>query len=406
MSDEQESKKVNPFIEVKVKCPVCEKVSPQFYVKSKLYQPVEIEKDHHVISYKWNEEGLLDIMPENFFIWHCPHCHFSDENEVFRGKIDKLWKGKLELMSVKIFNAAKDPDNFLVRIGKEVDYTELPISNETAILNHVLACYIQEGFLSPNNRLPAKLAKFYLRLSWLFRERKTIQKNISNIPDGYMSLEDFLKAMKEHWENLPLSEEEALSRAIEQYNLVLDSAGKEDNIKKEITLMFLLLDLNRRIGELDTAFTYVRSIFSSAMKTRQATKNIMDKGIQTGKLGTQQIEQMRGTITWLSNVIDDASSEGDTINEEIFWDEYASAREKALAIAPMLPKKVMDTLREEKFHEITCRKIASMCKPPKGVKALTYLPTKDELKAKAASKPTSETEDKQETDENSDEQIV
>ena len=122
--------------------------------------------------------------------------------------------------------------------------------------------------------------------------------------------------------------------------------------------MLLILNLNRKIGELDTAFTYVRSIFSTAMKTRQATKNSLDKGTQSGKLSTQQIEQMRGMIAWLSNVIDDASSEGDSINEEIFWDEYERARERALEITPMLPKKVMDTLREEKFHEITCRKVA------------------------------------------------
>ena len=383
MNDEPNKKKVNPFVEVKVKCPVCDKISPQYYVKSKLYQPIEIEKDHHVVKYNWNNEEFADIKPENFYIWHCPHCHFADENEVFRGKIDRVWKGKLELISHKILKAAKDPENFLVRIGREIDYTELPISNDTAILTHAIACYIQEGFLSTNNRLPGKLAKFYLRLAWLYRERQSLESNIENIPDGYMSLEKFLAAQKEFWEHLPLSEEEAISKAIEQYQGVLENAGKEDNVKKEITLMFLLLNLNRRIGELDTSFTYVRSIFSSAMKTRQVTKNILDKGTQSGKLSTQQIEQMKGMISWLSNVIEEASSEGDIINEEIFWQEYEEAREAALKIEPMLPKKVMTTLREANYHEITCRKIAMLCKPPKGVKVLQNLPTKAELEDKS-----------------------
>ena len=397
MSDEEKKKEVNPFVEVKVKCPVCEKVSPQYYVKSKLYQPVEIEKDHHVVKYNWNNEKFSDIKPENFYIWHCPHCHFADENEVFRGKIDRIWKGKLELISHKILKASKDPEGFLVRIGKEVDYTELPISNDTAILTHVIACYIQEGFLSTNNRLPGKLGKFYLRLAWLYRERQTLETMIDNIPDGYVSLEKFLAAQKEFWENLPLSEDEALRKAIEQYQGVLENAGKEDNVKKEITLMFLLLNLNRRLGELDTSFTYVRSIFSSAMKTRQVTKNILDKGTQSGKLNTRQIEQMRGMISWLSNVIEEASGEGDVINEEIFWQEYEQAREAALKIEPMLPKKVMTTLREANYHEITCRKIAMLCKPPKGVKVLQNLPTKAELKEK--SEKSSQTADKSEEEE-------
>ena len=400
MSDEKEPKKVNPFVEVKVKCPACDTVSPQFYVKSKLYQPVEIEKDHHVVSYNWNIEDFSEIRPENFFVWHCPHCHFADENEVFRGKIDRLWKGKLELMKDKLITASKDPNSFLVRIGKEIDYTEVPVSNETAILTHILACYMQEGFLSPNNRMAGKMAKFYLRLAWLYRERETIiTKDISNTPDGHMSLEGFLKHLKQYWEDIPLTEDEAMRKALVQYSAMLDIAGKEDNTKKEITLMFLLLNLNRRIKELDTAFSYVRSIFSTAMKTRQATKNTLDKGAQSGKLTTIQIEQMKGTITWLSNVIEEASSEGDAINEEIFWEEYEKARELALATSPMLPKNVMDVLHEANLHEITCRKVATLCKPPKGMKVVSYIPTLEELKAKTDTTQAEQTKKEDKTDE-------
>ena len=382
MSDKEEPKKVNPFVKVKVKCPICEKISPQYYVKSKLYQPVEIEKDHHVLSYNWNYEEFNHIKPENFFIWHCPHCHFADENDVFRGKINRSILGKIELMSNKIIKTSKDPDSFLVQIGKEIDYTDLPVSNETAILTHILAYYIQKGFLSPNNRIPAKMAKICLRLAWLYRERKTLGKSISNIPDGFISLEEFLASLKKYWDEIPQSEEEALRFALEHYSVMLDNAGKDDNVKKEITLMFLLLNLNRRLNELDEAYGYVRSIFSIAMKTRQGKKNILDKAVQSGGMTDQQLEQIKGLITWLSNAIEEASSEGDAINEEIFWQEYEEARNTALNIQPMLPKKVMSALKEKKFHEISCRKVASLCKPPKGMKVAQYLPTLEELKEK------------------------
>ena len=73
-----DSRKKSPFVTVKVVCPVCQKESPQRYIKSKIYQPVEIENDHHVLSYKWTDEEFGDIRPENYYIWHCPHCHFSD----------------------------------------------------------------------------------------------------------------------------------------------------------------------------------------------------------------------------------------------------------------------------------------------------------------------------------------
>ncbi len=396
---ETPQRRVNPYVEVKVICPVCEQESTQVYVKSKLYQPIDIEKDHHVLTYRWTNEEFSAIKPENFFIWHCPHCHFSDENQVFRGNIDTIWKGKLELMSFKLIKESEKSESLFSKIGKQATaLSEIPISNGAAILTHLLACYVQEGFLSPNNRMPGKLAKFFLRLAWLYRERKALNATSTDIPDGYLSLEDFLKVQQQSWEGLPITEEEAIKKSIEQYTIVLDHAGKEDNTKKEITLMFLLLNLNLKLGEMDTAFTYVRSIFSTAMKTRQAYKNTLDKGMQTGKISTQQIEQFKGLITWLSNVIEEASATGDEINEEIFWIEYEPARDAALKVAPMLPKKVLEALRKAEFHEITCRKVASICKPPKGVKVLQYLPTLEELKGAETESDSAEGEQNEDTE--------
>ncbi len=374
--------KNSPYVAVKVNCPVCEKEIVQRYVKSKFYQPVDIEKDHHVQTYKWVDEQYNHIRPENYYIWYCPFCHFADENDVFRGKIDPMWKGRLDFIAEKILKAGKDTEGFQAKVGNEIDITRELIVTEQAILSHLLACYIQESFLTTNNRMPHKASRFFLRLAWLYRERATLGSDGSFTPGQYLSFGDFLNALKYIWPEMPLNENDALRSASVYYVDLLNQSGKDDDIKKEITLMFLLLDLFRRTGDLDEAYGYVRSIFTLAMKRRQATKTMLDKGVHSGQLSAQQIEQMQGLITWLTNAIDDASSEGDAVNEAIFWKEYESARDIALTCNPMLPTKVVEVLREKEFHEITARKVANMCRPPKGKKVATDLPTLEVLREK------------------------
>lgn len=376
----EESKKSSPFVAVRVVCPVCERESHQHYIKSKIYQPVEIERDHHVVSYKWNDEAHSHIRPENYFIWHCPHCHFTDEIDVFRDKIDRVWKGRLDFVKDKIVQAGRSDEAFLNFVGTNLKTDSELISNEAAILRHLMACNIQEAFLTPNNRLPHKLSRFYLRLAWLFRERAAFgSTNCDELPNGYITLEEYLRKLQELWPEMPLTERQALDKAIFYYTEMLNQSGKEDDIKKEVTLMFLLLELNLSVKNFDPAYGYVRSIFAECVKRRQITKSALDKGVHSGQITGQQIEQLRGLVAWLGNSIEEATMLGDTINEHIFWNEYDKGRELALAVQPMLPQKVLEALRAGGMHEITARKVASLCRPPKGQKVATNLPTAEEL---------------------------
>lgn len=385
MSADNSPQKNNPCVVVKVICPVCGRESSQRYVKSKIYQPLEIEKDHHVVTYKWTDEAFAAIRPENFYIWHCPHCHFADENDVFRDKIDPLWKGRLDFICDKIKEAGKDALSFTCAVGDHIDHKSDLITTDMAILRHLIACYIQESFLTANNRLSHKLSRFYLRLAWLFRERATLSvSDTAGLPNGFLTLEEYLSHLSRLWPELPRTEAQALKKAILYYTELLNQSSKDDDVKKDITLMFLLLELNRRAENLDEGYKYIRNIFTLAMKRRQAVRTLLDQGVHNGKLNSQQIEQMRSLITWLSNAIEESTEAGDAINEEIFWAEYNKARELALANAPLVPQKILEKLREASFHEITCRKVASLCVPPKGggLRAASGLPGLEELREK------------------------
>lgn len=353
------SAKNEAFVTVKAKCPVCTRESRHRYVKSKLYTPLEVESDQHVVRYKWDSPIYEGIHPPFYFIWHCTHCHFCEESDVFRGK-DKSG-GKLELIQEKILISRRSPNSLLNKLGRAVDLTPEYVAIESALAAHLLAIFIQE-LLTPNNRQYGKLARFYLRTAWLYREKADWEFPEQNLPEGFASYADFFASLQPDWPEIPLDERGSLAKAIHCFEEELNRSSSLNDIRREVTVMFLLVDLYLRIEDLDQAHKNVRNAFQLCTGNRQATRKALDHGVHNGKLNQVEIERMRNLIQWLNNAIDRASELSDKVNDLIFESEYPRAREVVLGIKQPTPKAIVETLRESEFHEVTCRRIAALFK--------------------------------------------
>ncbi len=349
----------DPFISVPVQCPICDRDSRQRYVKSKLYTPSLVESDQHVVEYSWESPKYEGIRPNFYHIWHCPHCHFSDEKEVFRGEDNS--GGKLELIREKLLIASRAPDSFVTRLGQEVDLVQEYVTLESALCAHLLATYIQE-MLSPNMRQYQKLGKFYLRTAWLYREKAAWNAPETGVPQGFDSYRAFFESLQEEWPNLPLEEEDALDKAIVHYREDLDRSKRVDDVRYEVTVTFLLAELYRRLDRLDDTLKAVRTVFQLATRKRQGVRQALDSGISKGKGTQQQIEGMRSLISWLNNAIDRATNMSEEVNEIFFRNEYPAAREAVLAMDEPTPRTILGRLREKEFHEITCRRVVTLFK--------------------------------------------
>lgn len=345
------------FIAVPCKCPICDRESRHLYIKSKLYSPLQTEDDQHVVSYKWESPKYEGIRPNFYHVWHCPECHFCDEKEVFRGEDNS--GGKLELIREKLLIQAKAPNSFIVLLGKVISLDRDYVSLEAALCAHLEAIYIQE-MLSPNMRQYLKLGRLYLRVAWLYREKKTWNMPETDVPTGYPAYGDFFAALRGEWPDLPLTEEAALDKAIFNYQCDLDRSKRVDDARYEIGVTFLLADLHLRLDRPDEALKCVRGAFQAATRKRQAMRQALDGAISRGKGTAQQIEQMRSLITWLNNAIDRATTLGEKVNDVIFQHEYPAAREAVLTLQAPTPELVLQRLHESNFHEITCRRVAAL----------------------------------------------
>jgi len=340
--------KETPFVPVKVKCPICETESTQRYLKSRMFQPDIIEEDSHVATYKWENPEFATVRPNFYHIWHCPACHYCDEKEIFRG--EDTSGGKMELIKEKLLIHSRMPNSLITRLGAMINFEKDYYSLESALTAHLLAIYCQE-LLSVNMRQYSKLARFYLRTAWIYREKEALGLPEENIPSGFESYHDFLKSFTEEWPSIPLDETVALDTALARYRDILNHGSNMD-VKFEINVMNLIIAMLRRMGRNSEALRDVRGVFTTATKARQVARAAVQKGINAA--------QNQGVLNFCAGIIDKATTLAEELGDIVFKEELPAAKEAVMKMGPVDAKTVQEKLRELKFSEITCRRLAKM----------------------------------------------
>ncbi|MHC4871364.1 MAG: DUF2225 domain-containing protein [Planctomycetota bacterium] len=352
------SAKNDPFVRIATKCPICERESDNRYLKSKMYQPLEVEDDKFVKTYKWELEQFKVLRPEYYHIWHCSNCHFCEEKEVFRGEDDL--SGKVEILQEKLLIETKRPESIFGRLGELIDFESEAVSWSSALAAHVLAIYIHNQ-LSPNMRLAGKLARFYLRTAWLYREKSySAEAGGKIIPDPELS--HTLAELKTEWPDGPFDEDSAMSKAIEYYKLELENIGRTDNIRQEVSVMMLLMSMYLKLERKKDAMDYIRIIFRSCTKRRSSTQKAVENIAKRKDVSSKQIEHVKTLLVWLNNTIERTVQLSEKITEEIFQEEYPKAREKVIQLKEPTPESILEMMREEGFYDATCRRVVDIFK--------------------------------------------
>ncbi len=188
--------KKTPFITVTVTCPICAGQFPSYKFKAGLYAVLDKETDQHPKSYKWTDPEFSSINPLHYSMWRCPKCFFTDFSENFEKKTDskilamrKLYK-PAEILAIPF-------------MSEILRYTDINIpSFETTVNLYLTAAFINEIPTRPEDKSYFKLARIYLRIAWLYREKygaadsalesirlKQMFKNFDEIDANYTKLE-------------------------------------------------------------------------------------------------------------------------------------------------------------------------------------------------------------------------
>lgn len=170
----------SPLFLQKVECPICKAINEYETIKVGAYEEGGRDSDFRPTGIKWKNPKYQKFNPILFFMASCSNCFFTRE---FTGKF-KDWKNdsafrnfKLKTLKEKHSQRFAEDNGIVKMLGETLDYQEYPL--QTAI-NKLLLGVFDELLLER----PAKMdvARYFLRIAWLFREAAdggTCQQDVS-----------------------------------------------------------------------------------------------------------------------------------------------------------------------------------------------------------------------------------
>lgn len=155
----------SPFIYRPVHCPICGEEHEQPHFRVRLYVEGERESDGHVLQYKWLNERARPVHPPYYYVYHCPHCYFTDVTTDYKDRAESELSPLVDRTVRHLPDKAKA---LLAFLAQRVDYSNIDFDSALAL--HYIAAYIQL-LLPEDTRDNLKIGRLALRIAWLFREQ-------------------------------------------------------------------------------------------------------------------------------------------------------------------------------------------------------------------------------------------
>lgn len=154
-----------PYFEKEAVCPMCGKSAVHQYLRDRSYIVKKRDPDYFISDYQWVNPVHNRFSIYYFHLWHCPHCFYTDERPAFLKPEYRQGLGLFGSLQ-KAYRAQARQDLVIQRLVRFITY---PPETTTDLMNlHLLALYIQH-LPSEFSRNDEKIARLYLRVSWLFR---------------------------------------------------------------------------------------------------------------------------------------------------------------------------------------------------------------------------------------------
>ena len=270
-------------------CPVCETKNVHFRLKRDMARGLDTEGDGHPMRYKWRQAGFDSVDPLQFFWGVCQKCRYTGDmgDPDFRQaeRMIKEYRATLRGEGLRqLLTSVPTGKGIAQALGKRLDDKDILVQ---AIAKFHLGIYCQCLKL---NFSPGNLARFYLRIAWLFRDQEKFypDSDIESVGGKFVKLRKRWKGEIPDNKDYPvepglaLTEIEALrySRTYFERNYETLREAKDED---ELRLSLLLAEIGYRLYELtDSAEDYKKTstYFSGTMQKCLSIVN--DKSIVGG----------------------------------------------------------------------------------------------------------------------------
>jgi len=197
----------SPFLLFKVECPICKTINEFEQIKVGAYTEEGRDTDFCPQGITWRNPKYQATNPLLYFTATCSNCFYTQEfTSNFREwKNDNAFRTyRLKTLKTKHLEQLSTADSHIKNLGDAIDIQRHP--NESAIIKLHLAIYDAQLIEHPSN---LDLARFYLRIGWVFRDLATgedpaqlVLRGLLREVDGkYAALKDAIEATHANMEN-------------------------------------------------------------------------------------------------------------------------------------------------------------------------------------------------------------
>lgn len=262
----EDGESIDPFYRHSEKCPVCKNSFTQRWFKAKTYSERNVDVDKHPQGYMWTEKGCEVFNPPLYYIWHCDNCHYSDAHMTYSNPMKDPYSNFRDLKDIYIEKYHDDAriEKIIDKLGENIDYDK--INYYHAIKLHLLAIFIQELIEEVDERDSLKTARYYLRLGWLFRELyEKPDKNVKIIK----TLDKLSAFIKKGWSEAAFTEEAALKKSVEYFELAFKSSNSIKSISAEVDILLWVAGILLKLEDNPNALKYFNMVLSRGQKSKQ-----------------------------------------------------------------------------------------------------------------------------------------
>ena len=341
--DETKKRKIlkDPFLRRQVECPICGYAVEQRGLKTNLFRAELKDVDLRPYSFKWDQNSLSHFHPPFYYIWYCPRCYFAAGRKFFENPLKGCFM-PIRKFQKEILERYKKDSRVKRIANKLTEYINVDnFCFVQAFQLHLLAIFWLEEFKEFTERDAMNLARYYIRVAWLFRDMdddETIKKEQG--PD----VEKFFTELKEIWEGVVDNETDALRKAAHYYEVTLSKSEIIETAVDELNVLLIVAKVYLKLDDLKPALDALTSAVTSGTRAKQEIDQVLRAPRREGEssLSEKRMKEMRQESSDLRGLIDRTRSLLDRVKED--W--FALQHEKAEKILEGITGKSSSKKRE------------------------------------------------------------
>jgi len=175
-----------------------------------------------------------------------------------------------------------------------------------AIRMNLLAIYMFDQILPLLKQNFIVQARNYVRLAWLYRdlsERPVEQASVR--PD----IENMNQQLAPHWSPVPMTEVDAMRKALEYYSLTLEDVSVVKSVENRVNVLQQMARISVKVHEYRKAIELLRDVMSSARAVcTQLDRDLRATGPQARILSSDESSEMVSQKRRLETLITDSES--------------------------------------------------------------------------------------------------